>query len=307
MKETFTQPIEKSKQSEKPRPTEIMTAKGSVYTYLPDGRTERFKKATGEHLPPQDALVFIPPWDAIKEQAEKIYPNLFKGIENNTQYEQVLLEYVQRDGHTVRIVDANGKELKTNAEIEQAEKAFAYFVDKIDQKNSFHIPISKEPKVGYTTFDTRKFVDEKGETRRERHMGNKVTEIKYEEKPRSENGAESENLKTPENSDKYYKEALSFAQKISKNWETLREKKKQDPNLLYGHPKLEEIDAMSRPPISGIQKWFESQVESIDTHARDDENARSRMMYRLLEDLQWIDERVQEVTIRQKIKEVGSF
>ncbi len=72
---------------------EITTAKGSVYKYLPDGRTQRFKQATGELNDPQDSIVFIPPWDMIKAPAMKAYPEIFGHIENEAQYEQVLLEY----------------------------------------------------------------------------------------------------------------------------------------------------------------------------------------------------------------------
>lgn len=131
---------------------------------------------------------------------------------------------------------------------------------------------------------------------RDRHIGNKVTEIKYVTAgSRSESPSDSVKEESSENSKKYYTEALRLAQNLSKKWGTLREKKAQDPNLLYGFPKLDEIDAMSRPPVSGIQKWFEFQIQFISEHASGDENVRSRMIYRILEDLRRVEEQVNKV------------
>lgn len=173
-----TMPSPESRQ-EKPKISEVVTARGSIYKYLPDGRTERFKTATQEQNNAQDVLVFIPPYDLVIEQARKLYPEIFRGIENQILYEQLLLEYAQGKGRTIRVVDEKGKELSSNKEVELAARAFAYFVDKQNQKNSFFLPISKEPKIGYQTYDTRKYKDADGETYRERHLGNKVTEIRY--------------------------------------------------------------------------------------------------------------------------------
>lgn len=51
-----------AEKKEKPQIDYVETEKGSVYTYLPDGRTQRFKKAANETYSPQDAIVFIPDW-----------------------------------------------------------------------------------------------------------------------------------------------------------------------------------------------------------------------------------------------------
>lgn len=166
-------------EKEKLKPSEVITEKGSMYRYLPDGRTQRLKTATGELREVQDTLTFIPPYDVIKGQGPKLYPDIFKGIENAAQYEQHLLEYSQLKGRTIRVVGKDGKELTTPADIETAERIFLAFVDKNDPKKSFTIPVAKEPKVGYLTFDTRKYKGEDGKTYRERHIGNRVKEIKY--------------------------------------------------------------------------------------------------------------------------------
>lgn len=57
--ETSTEQIVETKLQERQKPAEVITARGSVYRYLSDGRTQRFKTATGELHEPQDTLVFI--------------------------------------------------------------------------------------------------------------------------------------------------------------------------------------------------------------------------------------------------------
>ena len=94
---------------------------------------------------------------------------------------------------------------------------------------------------------------------------------------------------TPElRAEQYKQEALEIAQRMSQKWEEFRKKRKANPHI--GNAKLEEIDDMTRPPVSGIQAWFEYQVKSIDEMSGNDEDARSRMMYRLKEDLEYIEE-----------------
>lgn len=163
----------------------VITAKGSEYVYLPDGRTQRFKKATNELSEPQDLLVYIPSFDIIKIKALRMYPKIFAGIENEHQYGGLLLQYAQLQGKTVRPVDDKGVEILTNTQARSAAKVFLYFMDKSDPSNSFFLPVSIEPKLGYNSFDTRKYLNEQGETLRERHIGNKVVKINFEEQPES--------------------------------------------------------------------------------------------------------------------------
>ena len=164
---------------EKPKPSEVFTERGSVYRYLPDGRTQRFQTATGKLHEAQDTLTFIPPYDSIKEQALRLYPSVFRGVESTAQYEQLLLEYAQLENRTIRVMDQGSIELATNAEIEAAERAFLAFIDRDNSGNGFTLPVSKEPKLGYLTFDTKKYKGEDGKTYRERHIGNRVIDIKY--------------------------------------------------------------------------------------------------------------------------------
>ncbi len=159
----------------------VTTAKGSVYTYLPDGRTQRFKKVTNELHEPQDVLVFIPPWELIKDEAPKLYPKIFSNIESPGYYQEILLEYAQYPGRTIRPVDEKGSLVESNKQAKEASRVFLAFIDKNNPDLSFTLPVSINPKPGWNSFDTRKFVDKNGEEFRERHIGNEVVNIEYQE------------------------------------------------------------------------------------------------------------------------------
>ena len=100
--------------------------------------------------------------------------------------------------------------------------------------------------------------------------------------------------KEQNNSEQYQKEALEIAQRISRQWQKLIEKVKTNKYALAGEPHLQEIFDMNRPPQPGIQVWFEGQIKFIEEHAGD-ENAKSRMMFRLKEDLEGIEEKVNDM------------
>lgn len=108
-------------------------------------------------------------------------------------------------------------------------------------------------------------------------------------------------IESPESrAEQYYQEALKIAQRISQRWQKLREEKKENSNLLSSSPNLEEIDLMTKPPVTGIQAWLESRVKFIDRQAGSAEGpenaeARSRMMYQLKEDLEHIEQQVDQL------------
>lgn len=174
---------ELSKKESKEEVNYIETEKGSVYIYLPDGRTQRYKKVENKHYEPQDALVFIPDWSWVSKNAPD---NILAKIgENELQYEQSMLEHRDMKGGKIYIVDKKGNKLETNQAIKETEgPVFLWFghtettgeKDKLIQ--DFAIPVSSEAKKGYYTFDTRKYKTEEG-TKREVHIGNKVKEIMY--------------------------------------------------------------------------------------------------------------------------------
>ena len=157
----------------------VVTAKGSVYRYLPDGTTQRYKTVEKKEYNPQTAIVFVPDYETIKKIAPSSFNIDFVLGDNEAQYEQSLLEKVQGKGSRNYIVNAQGVKLETKEAIEK-ETGPIFLTIGSDEKVDFFLPVSTKPKVGYYTFDTRKYQDlQDGQWKRERHLGNKVTEIRY--------------------------------------------------------------------------------------------------------------------------------
>ncbi len=159
----------------------VITSQGSVYKYLPDGTTQRFKAVEGKEYSPQSAIVFVPDYNTLKKLAP---PNIkFESMfgENETQYHQILLSYVQGKGKGNHIVTGQGDHLETNVDIDNEQgPIFLTFEDKNKGMVDFFIPVSKEPKIGYLTFDTKKWFDDQSkQLKREQHLGNDVVEIRY--------------------------------------------------------------------------------------------------------------------------------
>ncbi len=167
----------------------VITKKGSIYKYLPDGRTQRFKKVEDKNYEPQDAMVFVPSWEWIlknKDKMPKEYLDNNVFGESEIQYTENLLDYVQKrtvdkeSGKKVYIIDVKGNKLETNEDILKAgEKIFLWFGEeksKDKHVEHFRIPVTTRPTVGYSTFDSRKY--KKGDNwMREKHLGNEVIEI----------------------------------------------------------------------------------------------------------------------------------
>lgn len=155
----------------------VVTERGSTYKYLPDGRTQRFKEVDGEYQEPQSALVYVPDFSWINKHAPQHLRSVLGADENETIYNQNLLEYVQGHGKKCRIKNKDGKILETNDQLqEETGQIFLVFGDK--NKDDFAVPVSTTPRMGFYTYDTRKYKDETtGETMRERHLGHRVIKI----------------------------------------------------------------------------------------------------------------------------------
>jgi hypothetical protein len=141
------------------------TSKGSVYTILPDGRTQRFKKVTGVTSDPSDLIVFIK----------------FKDV----QQEQDFLNGVQDDnsGTKVYVVDKEGNKYSKNSDIRGKEVKFVLLDEKTGDILQT-LETKQEPTIGYSTYDESKFT-ENGQKYRAKHIGNEVTKINYKPKPGS--------------------------------------------------------------------------------------------------------------------------
>lgn len=157
----------------------IVTAKGSIYRYLPDGTTQRYKTVEGKQYSPQTALVFVPDFATIKKMAP---PNFdVEKVLGKTEFqaEQTMLEFVQGKGARNYIVNSKGDKLDTNQAI-ASEEGPIFLTFGTTEGPAFHIPVSKKPRIGFKTFDTRKYYDvQDKEWKRERHLGNKVVDIQY--------------------------------------------------------------------------------------------------------------------------------
>lgn len=157
----------------------VITAKGSIYHYLDDGTTTRFKKAENKRYPPQTALVYVPDFSFVKKNAPVVFLEACDNSESG--YQQLLLEYVQGQTKNTKIVDSAGNQLTTFTEIENAGNVFLALITKGadgTEKADFIVPVNLNPKVGSYTYDTRYYNDDvTGERVRERHLGNKVIEI----------------------------------------------------------------------------------------------------------------------------------
>lgn len=157
----------------------IITAKGSVYSYRDDGATQRYKTVEEKEYEPQLAIVFVPDYETLKRAAPPTFNVESILGEDESQYIKSLVSKIIPHGSRNYIVNASGTKLETNEQLDQeTERIFLTFGT--EEKVDFFIPVSIRPKIGYFTFDTRKYYDHKaGEWKRERHLGNKIVEIRY--------------------------------------------------------------------------------------------------------------------------------
>lgn len=132
------------------------TSKGSVYTVLPNGKTQRYKTATKEQNEPNDLIVFVK----------------FKNVE---QEQDFLSAQNRQNGQKLYVIDSDGNIYDTNEQIKGKDVKLAIIKD---GKVIETVETSIEPKIGYNTFDQRRY-EEKGEKYRSTHLGNKVVKINY--------------------------------------------------------------------------------------------------------------------------------
>ncbi|MEA3342736.1 MAG: hypothetical protein U9Q92_01085 [archaeon] len=162
----------------------VTTERDSVYTYLPDGKTMRYKEVADKYSAPQDVIVFVPDYEWVKNNApEKGSPQRFcdKYGCDEAQYQNLLLSYIHDDDKACYVVNKNNKELLSNREVAETEgEVYLLFVDRSElrPKKSFHIPVAKKPVIGFSAYDMRNFT-QSGTSLVERHLGRKVTRIEY--------------------------------------------------------------------------------------------------------------------------------
>jgi hypothetical protein len=132
------------------------TSMGSVYTVLPNGKTQRFKTATGRQSEPSDLIVFVK-------------------FENPQQEQNFLSAQNRENGRKLYVVDSSGNMYDTDEQIKGKDVKLAI----VESGRVIEIAeTSLEPKIGYNTFDQRRF-EKNGEKYRSTHLGNDVIKINY--------------------------------------------------------------------------------------------------------------------------------
>jgi hypothetical protein len=146
------------------RATSFKTSKGSVYTYDEDGKTTRYKTATGEQNVRQDLTIFA---DLSPEENED-YLLAFHSPDRN--YKVAAVE-VQDDMRPRRLTDV--------AQVKNPDRVYlsVLYGPKTLQAKKAEL----QPFPGANVFDTRQFTDENGQLMTESHIGHKVTDITYEQ------------------------------------------------------------------------------------------------------------------------------
>lgn len=141
------------------------TSRGSVYTYDENGHTTRFKTVTGEEYPKQDITVFV---DAGVRDVGAVAASYL--LRSSTEGTKIQVAEQQPDGQTKIVIDIKDVQYPDNI-------VLATFKDGQILKSK---PASLSPAVGKYVFDTRHF-DDNGTLKTERHLGHKVTSIRYKE------------------------------------------------------------------------------------------------------------------------------
>lgn len=155
------------------------TSRGSVYKFLEDGRISRFKTKTNEQNEPQDMIVFIPDFDMLKKL---ISPETLEKLgQDDEEVLQTVLEYVNGGSfeHHAYIINEENRIVRSKEDLQNA-KRLGVILGKSDEgklKGEVAFPVSRRPRIGFSTFDMSFYKNDNGEERVRRHLGNKVNEI----------------------------------------------------------------------------------------------------------------------------------
>jgi|GEM_PF-3033539 len=148
----------------------VVTEKGSVYRYLPNWTTQRFKTAENYLSDPKDVLVYIPNLDEVRGSLSEKDLKFIGTTESG--YMNIMLKYIHDTEKDVHIRNRDGKIIENNKAIgDDGGQIFLTFG--ANGKVDFYIPVSHMPVVGFMTFD--KQTNPNGSWRR--HLGNKVVKI----------------------------------------------------------------------------------------------------------------------------------
>jgi len=148
---------------ENPPVKSFKTAQGSIYSYDAEGKTRRFKTATGEQFERQDLTVFV----NLSLDEEQDYLQAYRG-----EGESKAKVYVVK-----RQADDSPKILRDVSQVNNPDRIYLAIVK--DNKITQLKKASLRPVKEWNSFDTRQFKQD-GQTMTERHLGNKVIDIEYD-------------------------------------------------------------------------------------------------------------------------------
>ena len=151
--------------AETPKVTSFKTERGSVYRYDSEGKSTRFKTATGKLKERTDLTVFA---DLTPEQEADFMDSVY--AESATPDSKRTVQVLERQE------DNNGKFIRDVSEINDPSKLLLAILQK--GRIVGYVPASLSPKVGATVFERRN-IKKDGQRFTERHIGHKVTEISY--------------------------------------------------------------------------------------------------------------------------------
>lgn len=168
----------RSKEAAGEKAVAFKTAKGSVYTYDEEGKTTRFKTATGEQNEQQDITVF----SDLSPEDEDAYLRAYQ-MPEDTPERQAKIYVVERQP------DDTGQIIRDISDVTSPDNIYLSIIKKgqIVKSNKAQL----QPFVGGNVFDTRQY-EENGHPMTERHIGNKVMEIMYDDETISDNPEQQE-------------------------------------------------------------------------------------------------------------------
>jgi hypothetical protein len=156
-----------------PKVEAFQTERGSIYAYDNLGRTTRNKIKTGEIYEAQDLTVFA---SMDPKDKDDYVRSLHHSVDEN---ERVYVVEKQSNGAA--------KKIRRPEQVQNSE-ALYLIVCQIDptiqsEHNITHVlkdkKVSLNPELGSYVYDTRSYTAEDGKHKTERHLGHRITEIKY--------------------------------------------------------------------------------------------------------------------------------
>lgn len=153
----------------------VRTSQGSEYTYDKDGKTSRYKTATGEQQATQDLAVFL----HMDVQEEQDFLEAYRtegGLKIDGK--RVKVYVVEKTG------DSGGRIIRNKEDVQDEKKLGVAVLNGRDGDSFVAANVvqikraSMQPAVGLNVYDTRHYMEGDDQVT-ERHLGNKVDGLQY--------------------------------------------------------------------------------------------------------------------------------